>query len=51
MRDAAVVEEIRDRPAEAGDEIEIRRGAGEEAGGDAPRDRARRGVPGRRGAR
>jgi hypothetical protein len=42
MRDPAVIEQVGDRPAEARDEIEIRRRAGEEAGGDPTRQRARR---------
>jgi len=44
MRDAAVIGEIRHRPAEAGDEIQVRRSTGEEAGGDAPRQRMWRRV-------
>jgi hypothetical protein len=44
MRRAAVQEQVFDRAEETDDEVEIRRGAGEEAGGDAPRDRARRRV-------
>jgi hypothetical protein len=42
MGDAAVREDVLDRADEADDEIEVGRGAGEEAGGDAPRQRARR---------
>jgi hypothetical protein len=37
MRDAAVLGEVGLRPEEADDEVEVGRGAGEEAGGDAPR--------------
>jgi len=37
MRHAAMILEIRHRPEPADDEIEVGRGAGEEAGGDAPR--------------
>ena len=48
MRDAAVREQVFDRPDEADDEIEVRRRAGEEPGRDPPRDRARRHL-GRRG--
>jgi hypothetical protein len=44
MRDAAVREQVLDRPDEADDEVEIGRGAGEEARGDASRQRARRRV-------
>jgi hypothetical protein len=39
MRRAAVHEQVFDRPDEADDEVEIGRGAGEEPGRDAPRDR------------
>ena len=51
MRDAAVREQVLDRPGEADDEIEIRRGAGEKPGRDAARQRARRRVLRRSGAR
>jgi hypothetical protein len=51
MRHPAVVNEVGDRAEEAGDEIEVRRGAGEETGGDAPRDGARRRAVRQRGAR
>jgi len=44
VRDAAVVLEIGDRTRPAGDEIEVRCGAGEKTRGDAPRQRARRRV-------
>jgi hypothetical protein len=37
MRDAAMREHVLDRPNEADHEIEVGRGAGEEAGGDTPR--------------
>jgi hypothetical protein len=50
MGDAAVREDVLDRADEADDEIEVGRGAGEEAGGDAPRQGARRRVLGRGGA-
>jgi hypothetical protein len=50
MRDATVREQVLDRPDEADDEVEIGRGAGEEPGGDAPRQRARWRVLRRRGA-
>jgi hypothetical protein len=39
-----MVLEIGDGAGKARDEIEIRRGAGEEAGGDAPRQGARRRI-------
>jgi hypothetical protein len=44
MRDAAVRKDVFDRADEADDEIEVRRRGGEEAGGDAPRQRARRQI-------
>jgi hypothetical protein len=44
MGDAAVREDVLDRADEADDEIEVRRRGGEKAGGDAPRQRARRRV-------
>jgi len=50
MGDAAVREDVLDRADEADDEIEVGRGAGEEAGGDASRQRARRRVLGSGGA-
>jgi hypothetical protein len=37
MRDAAVILQVGDGPEPADDEVEIGRGAGEETGGDAPR--------------
>jgi hypothetical protein len=39
-----VVQDVLDRPGEADDEIEVGRSGGEESGGDAPRQRARRRV-------
>jgi hypothetical protein len=51
MRHAAVREQVLDRADEADDEVEIRRGAGEKAGGDPSRNRARRRIFGRRRAR
>jgi hypothetical protein len=50
MGDAAVVKNVFDRADEADDEIEIGRRRGEEAGGDAPRQGARRRILGRGGA-
>jgi len=50
VRDAPVIEQVCDWPAQAGDEVQIGRRAGEEAGGDAPRQRARRRVLARCGA-
>jgi hypothetical protein len=41
VRDAAVRKDVLDGPDEANDEIQVRRRGGEEAGGDAPRQRAR----------
>jgi hypothetical protein len=41
---AAVREQVLDRPDEADDEVEIGRGRGKKAGGDAPGERARRRV-------
>ena len=51
VRRAAVLLEVQERRDEAEDEVEVRRGAGEEARGDAARGGARRGVLRRRGAR
>ena len=42
MRDAAVSQQVFDRPDEADDEIEVRRRPPREPGRDPPRDRARR---------
>jgi hypothetical protein len=50
MGNAAVREQVLDRPDEADDEVEVGRGGGKKAGGDAPRERARRRVLRRRGA-
>lgn len=47
---AAVREQVLDRPDEADDEVEIGRGRGKKAGGDAPGERARRRVLRRGGA-
>ena len=44
MRDAAMVLEVGDRPEPADDEIEVGRGAGEEARGDASWQRVRRRI-------
>jgi hypothetical protein len=51
MRDAAVVEKVFHRAEETDDEVEVGRCAGEEAGGDAARQGARRRVLWRGGAR
>jgi len=45
MRDAAVREQVLDRAKETDHEVEVGRGTGEEAGGDAPRQRARWCIP------
>ena len=51
VSDAAVVQQVRHRPEDADDEIEVGRGAGEEAGRDAARQRAWRKILRRAGSR
>jgi hypothetical protein len=51
VRDAAVIFEVRHRPGEPDDKVEIGRSASKEPGGDAPHGRIRRRVLGRGRAR